>query len=284
MIGKLFGQGSRKSIPGDTFGLGDLCQKHNLGSKARKIIKKSRRAVEIRLAQFDRTLPHTASRVGGHPALPDDVAWPISGDGEPMVFLGQFSCTELATENFEGFPDEGLLSVFLEHLDEEPSEARVFYYSLTRDLRRRVPPNSPAKEKLAYRPTFHAIITIPRPDSRDYEELKLSEDEKESYNDLLDQLDSCLDDSALQLGGHPPYRLEEEAVPQVDDGNWEFFLAVHDIEELFVSWPEGGCAFIWIPPLDTRFRRGRAALTWQAMGDWEDDDEEEWAEEEEEWE
>jgi hypothetical protein len=136
---------------------------------------------------------------------------------------------------------------------------------------------------MAYRPSFRAITTIPRPDSREYEALNLTDEEKELYNDILDDLDALLDSSALQLGGHPPYRLEEEAVPEVDSGNWEFFLAVHDIEELFVSWPEGGCAFIWLPPLDTRFRRGRAALTWQQLDTWD----EEWSddeEEEEEWE
>jgi hypothetical protein len=136
---------------------------------------------------------------------------------------------------------------------------------------------------LAYRPTFHAIITIPRPDSKEYAQLRLSQEEKEAYNDLLDELDSRLEPSALQLGGHPPYRLGEEAIPPVDDGNWEFFLAVHDVDELFVSWPEGGCAFIWLPPLDTRFRRGRAALTYQVLEyeDWEED-EEDWDDEDEE--
>lgn len=281
MLKRLFGEGEG-SIRGDYFGLGPLCHKHGLGAKAKKIVKSSRNAVEIRLAEFNCETPHIASRVGGHPALPDDVQWPMSTDGEPMVFLAQFSCDELATERYQGLPDEGLLSVFLDTLDDTPEEARVFYYSLSRDMRRRPPPNSSAKEKMAYRPSFHAIITIPRPDSKEYDLLRLSESEKEAYNDLLDDLDTDLDPSALQLGGHPPYRLDEEAIPVVDDGNWEFFLAVHDVEELFVSWPEGGCAFVWIPPLDTRFRRGRASLTWQVLDydEWSDD--EDWEEEEEE--
>ena len=282
MLGRLFGK-DEGSIRGDYFGLGPLCHKLGLSSKARKIVKSSRNAVEIRLAEFECQLPHVASRVGGHPALPDDVPWPLSSDGSPLVFLGQFSCDELSTERYEGLPDEGLVSVFLDTLDDVPEEARVFHYSLSRDMRRRPPPNSSATEKMAYRPTFHAIITIPRPDSKEYAQLRLSQEEKEAYNDLLDELDSRLEPSALQLGGHPPYRLEEEAIPPVDDGNWEFFLAVHDVDELFVSWPEGGCAFIWLPPLDTRFRRGRSALTYQVLEyeDWEED-EEDWDEEEEE--
>lgn len=279
MLRRLFGE-DESSIRGDYFGLGPRCHQHGLGSKARKIVTSARNAVEIRLAEFDCETPHIASRVGGHPALPDDVEWPISNEGEPMVFLAQFSCDELATERYQGLPDEGLLSVFLDTLDDTPEEARVFYYSLTRDMRRRPPPNSSATEKMAYRPSFHAIITIPRPDSKEYDDLRLSEREKEAYNDLLDELDAELDPSALQLGGHPPYRLEEEAIPIVDDGNWEFFLAVHDLEELFVSWPEGGCAFIWIPPLDTRFRRGRASVTWQVL-DYEEWTEEDWEEDEE---
>lgn len=284
MLGRLFGR-EEGSIRGDYFGLGPLCNKLGLASKARKIVKSSRPAVEIRFAEFDCDLPHVASRVGGHPALPDDTDWPLSTDGTPMVFLAQFSCDELATERYEGLPDEGLISVFLDTLDDVPEEARVYHYSLSRDMRRRPPPNSSSTEKMAYRPTFHAIITIPRPDSKEFTELRLSEEEKTLYNRLLDELDSKLEPSALQLGGHPPYRLEEEAVPAVDDGNWEFFLAVHDVEELFVSWPEGGCAFLWLPPLDTRFRRGRAALTYQLLEyeEWaeDEDEDEDWDEDEE---
>jgi len=274
MLGKLFGRGSERPIPGDHFGLAALCEKHGLAHMATKIVKSARNAVEIRLSEFNCQLAHIASRVGGHPALPDDVAWPISGDGEPMIFLAQFSCDELAMERYDGLPEEGLISVFLDTMDSEPSEARVYHYSLVRDMRRRAPPNAPATEKVAYRPTFHAIATIPRPDSAAFEALRLNEREKARYYDILDDLDQRLDSSALQLGGHPPYRLEREDIPGVDDGNWEFFLAVHDIEELFVSWPEGGCAFIWIPPLDTRFRRGRASLTWQVLdAEWDDDEE-----------
>lgn len=278
MLGKIFGTGTSKPIPGDHFGLGPLCEKHGLVKKARQIVRSARNAVEIRLTEFNCQLAHTESRIGGHPALPDDVDWPISGDGEPMVFLAQFSCGELALERYEGLPDEGLISVFIDTLDSEPTEARVYHYSLTKDMRRRTPPKSPSAEKLAYRPTFHAIVTIPRPDSKAYKALRLSEQEKRYYNHLLDELDQNLDGSALQLGGHPPYILEREDIPGVDDGNWEFFLSIHELEELFVSWTEGGCAFIWIPPLDTRFRRGRAALTWQVLdGEWE----EEWEEEDE---
>lgn len=284
MLGKLFGMGGKKPIPGDHFGLGALCEKHGLTRKARLIVRSARPAVEIRLAEFNCQLAHIASRVGGHPALPDDVEWPMSSDGEPMVFLGQFSCGELATERYEGLPDEGLISVFIDTLDSEPTEARVYHYSLARDMRRRTPPKSPSAEKIAYRPTFHAVITIPRPDSKPYKALRLSDQEKRYYNELLNELDQALDSSALQLGGHPPYILEREDIPGVDDGNWEFFLSIHDLEELFVSWPEGGVAFIWIPPIDTRFRRGRAALTWQVLDEeWEEEDEEEeWDEEEEE--
>lgn len=281
MLGKLFGRGNDNPIPGDHFGLGPLCERLGMGKKSREIVESSRNAVEIRLAEFDCHLAHTASRVGGHPALPDDTEWPLSMDGEPLTFLAQLSCGELATERYEGLPDEGLISIFLDSMSTEPEEAKVFYYSLAKDMRRRPPPNASTTEKMAYRPTFHAITTVPRPDSVAYEALKLTHEEKELYNDLLDELDENLDSSALQLGGHPPYRLSEEAIPPVDDGNWEFFLAVHDIEELFVSWPEGGCAFVWLPPLDTRFRRGRAALTWQvtdADADW--DDEDDWDEDE----
>ena len=81
MLGRLFGK-DESSIRGDYFGLGPLCHKLGLSSKARKIVKSSRNAVEIRLAEFDCQLPHVASRVGGPPALPDDQ--PIAGRLVPL--------------------------------------------------------------------------------------------------------------------------------------------------------------------------------------------------------
>lgn len=278
MLERLFGSDDVGPIPGDLFGLAAMCENVGLGKRAREIVGVSRRAIEVRLEELDSALPHTASRIGGHPALPDDTSWPLSRDGEPLLFLAQFSCGELSREGYDGLPDEGILSIFLDTFTSRPREARVFHYSLTRDMTRRAPPNSSTTEKIAYRPTFDAKVTLPKLGSPDYESLDLDLEERELYILLLGELDGVGELSPLQMRGYPLMALEPEAVPPTKDVSWELFLSIQDMEEIFLSWPEEGCALLFIPTLETRFRKGRAHISWQSFDldedwdDWEDDE------------
>lgn len=58
-----------------------------------------------------------ASKLYGRPALPPDVEWPLSEEGEPMIFLGQFNFERIGVtpDTMNGV---ALLSVFVHDLDE----------------------------------------------------------------------------------------------------------------------------------------------------------------------
>lgn len=244
------------------------------------ILKVCRPCVEIELAEFNKELPHTASRLGGHPALPDKFEWPTSSQGEPMVFVGQLTCQELTLARYPGLPDEGLISIFLDTLDDEPEECQIFHLSLKRDLVRVRPPQARFEEKVAYRPVFKTGPSLPPISSEEFLALELHSDSYQDYEELLDEVEQRRDATALQCGGYPPFRSPVDGYPE--EGEWEFFLAIHDLEELGIEWAEGGCAYLWLP-LPERLQDGLASLTWQTGDEWDVEDDDDDEEEEEEW-
>lgn len=189
-----------------------------------------------------------------------------------MRFLGQFACSELALAKLPGLPEEGLLSVFINVLDDEPAETHVYHFSLKQDLLRRAPPDQES-DSTAYRPSFFTIPSLPRPGSLEYQALSLSEDAEDAYYQLLVEIEESLEPCQLRCGGHPPFSDDEGCYPEDGSANeWEFFLAVRDVEELDLVWPEMGCAMIWVTKGESRFVDGRAEVTWQTVDDeWDDE-------------
>lgn len=264
---------------GDPFGLLPLCESLGLEKKAKAILKSCRPSVAVDIAEERADLPHTGSYLGGHPALPDRFAWPFSQAGKSMKFMGQFSCSELALAKLSGFPEEGLISIFMDVLDDEPSEAQIYHFSLKRDLLRQPLPDGRG-ETPTFRASFSTIPSLPRPGSLEYEHLSLSEDEADAYYQLLVEIEESLEPCQIRCSGHPPFSDEEGCYPDAGDpSDWEFFLAVRDVEELEIAWPETGCAMLWLPKNEDRLSGQRTGLTWQTIdADW---DEEEEAEEDE---
>lgn len=278
MLEKLFGGGGRPKRD-DPFNLLPAFQEYGLEEHADALLKACKLCVEIDLAEFNTELPHTASRLGGQPALPDKFEWPTSQGGEPLVFLGQFTCQELSLAKLPNVPDEGLISIFLDTLEQQPQECQVHHFSLKRDLVRCSPPGQTSSERMAYRPVFKSGPSLPQLGTSEFEALPLK-GQSQDYEELLDELEQRRSTSTIQCGGHPPLR-GPDGFPS-EPGRWEFFLAVHDIEELFIGWAEGGCAYLWTAAGEQRFQSGRATITWQSSDhDWDD---EEWDEEDEEWE
>ncbi len=260
---------------GDPFGLLPLCQSLGLGDKSKAILKLCRPSVAIDAAGKRPDLSHTSSYLGGHPALPEQFTWPVDESGSPLKFVGQLSCSELSLAQLSGFPEEGLISIFLDVFDDEPSVAKVYHFSLKRDLVRKAPPGENL-EHSALRANFSTIPSLPRPGSLEYEKLALTEDESDSYYQLLVELEESLEPAELRCSGNPPFSDEDGCYP--DSGvpsDWEFFLAVRDVEALGISWPETGCAMLWVPKSDGRFTDGQAELTWQTIEvDWDDEEDE----------
>jgi hypothetical protein len=251
-----------------------LCQNLGLEQQGPTIVAACRPSVAIDVAGPSSHLPHSGSFLGGHPALPDRFGWPRDSQGEPMKFLGQFACSELVLAKLTGLPEEGLISVFIDALDDEPSEVHIYHFSLKKDLLRRPQPDS-LTEGTSFRPTFHTIPSLPRPGSVEYAALNLSEEAQDAYYQLLVDVEESLEPCQLRCGGHPPFSDEDGCYPEAGgDAEWDFFLAVRDVEELDIAWPEMGCAMLWIPRGQERFVDGRAELTWQTVDDdWDEDDE-----------
>jgi hypothetical protein len=272
-FGKIFGQPEPSRLE-DPFGILPLCQNLGLAQEARSILKTCRPSVAIDVAEPRSDLSHTASYLGGRPALPHGFGWPRDSEGEPLKFLGQLSCSELSLARLAGLPDQGLLSVFMDALDDEPGVAHVYYFSLEKDLSRRPQlPGSPSAGA-AYRPTFHTIPSLPRPGSLEYDKLRLSEDGEDAYYQLLLEIENSLEPCQLRCGGHAPFSDEQGCYPERGGGEeWDFFLAVRDVDELGVAWPETGAAMLWIPRTGPA-EDGRAELTWQVVWDDDEDDDE----------
>lgn len=276
MFGKLFKRSTGKS-PKDEFELLDLCDKVGLHEHSDVILKACRRAVEVNLEEFTSELPHTASRLGGHPALPDDFPWPLGQNGAPMHFLGQLTCQELRLARYDKVPEEGLLSVFLDTIDEQPEQAHTFYFSLKRDLIKRSPPGGIRDENPSYRPGFYTIPSLPALDSKDFESLNFKEEARESYEELLDLLSLRRDPSSIQVGGYPPLWHADSTEAETEPEQSQFFLSLHDIEELSIGWEPTGTIFLWIPNSEITQAEIPTRLVWQVCEDdedWDDDEDE----------
>ena len=283
MFGKLFQRSSGKR-PDDEFGLLELCEKTNLSDHSDTILKACRRAVEISLEQFNPDLPHTASRLGGCPALPDDFPWPSGQDENPMTFIGQLTCQELRLAKYEGVPEEGLISLFIDTLEDEPTEAQVYHFSLKRDLVRRPTPGKDGPPPSSYRPGFRAIPSLPALVSKSFTQLNIDSQSRDDYEELLDLLSERRDPSSLQLGGYAPYWDSECSEPGDESQKFSFFLGLHDIEELSVTWEPSGTAYLWLPEAGFAQADITTELSWQVCEedeDWDDDDDDD---DDEEWE
>jgi Domain of unknown function (DUF1963) len=100
--------------------------------------------------------PVGATRLGGLPGLPADVAWPHppwpGGEREAMTFFGQVALADLDPDVWPG-PRTGLLSFFChQHRDywgvDEASSARVLHLPDGATLEPRLPPDTLGDERL----------------------------------------------------------------------------------------------------------------------------------------
>ena len=120
----------------------------------------------------EKALPVGASKFGGRPDLPSDVAWPRHGD-EPLSFLGQFNLAELRPSPVaRELPAAGVLSAFALYRgdgdDDFPDGSwRLFYFPDPAALARRdFDDDLEAVSRFpACRVTFADALTVPKWDS-----------------------------------------------------------------------------------------------------------------------
>ncbi|HEY6944470.1 MAG TPA: YwqG family protein [Candidatus Acidoferrum sp.] len=109
----------------------------------------SREAFRIQTsAATDETLPIGASKLGGLPDLPANIAWP-NREGAPLAFIGQINLREIPSPS--PLSQDGIVSFFYDNAQsawgfdpKDQSSFRVLFFPMPDELRRA---HSPVKEK-----------------------------------------------------------------------------------------------------------------------------------------
>jgi hypothetical protein len=165
-------------------------------------------AIEIDAVSLaDEELPVGASKIGGQPDRPLDVAWPRRGD-IPLTFLAQYNLADVTpTDDEQALPSSGMLYFFhdfgadswgLESADR--TGWRVWYLNgECRQIRVAYPSTLPTRDTLpAHRLTFSSTVTF-RQDFKLITQMRLADDEWEPFHVLCNQTYA----SSHQMLGHP---------------------------------------------------------------------------------
>lgn len=116
---------------------------------AAEVAAVSREAFRIQTsAATDETLPIGASKLGGLPDLPANIAWPDCEDA-PLAFIGQISLREIPSPS--PLPQDGIVSFFYDNAQsawgfdpKDQGSFRVLYFPVSEELHRA---HSPVKEE-----------------------------------------------------------------------------------------------------------------------------------------
>jgi len=232
-------------------------------------------------------LPIGASKVGGLPDLPRDLAWPAS-NGHPQAFVAQINLAEVAGYGaVRALPRSGLLSFFYDNgrdLDDEDEDqypgCAVFFFDgdpSTLNLARRQAAASLATEDrfAACAVDITPIVTLPALESSAVAGLGLSEREQEDYVEAYLGWNRGDDDR----DGRPahwllglPYNLEGDARivsllasrgqswdevemddPALETGlereaaDWTLLLQLDSDEAAGMDWQGGGLIYFCLP-------------------------------------
>lgn len=236
----------------------------------------------------------TRSRIGGLPALPEEMPWPTWKD-QPLAFLCQIDLGEIpASCDRQGLPDTGMLYFFYNQGQEtwgfDPKDAgswRVLYAPVPSHPHRAAPdgldPDAVYPEKpVAFRP----VQTYPDWQDDRVDQLDLNDAQSDAYIDL------CLEVSGNQpahhLFGHPapvqgndmdlecqlvshglycgdssgyqdPRAKELEAGQQ----DWVLLLQLDSDDEAGMMWGDCGMLYFWIRKDD--LAQGRFEQCWMIL-------------------
>lgn len=230
----------------------------------------------------DGEIPVGASKLGGHPDLPDGVEWP-EWQGRPLSFAAQLELAEAARHAPEGsFPGAGLLSFFVDETLEAsglyPTDEggwRVIWLPAGSALTRRAPPAARAPQ--TFQPCaveMHAALSLPGDDALIHEH-GLDRDDDE----LLDAIEAVRGECIHQLLGIPrpiqadpavacqfgihgvhrrtPPHFDSERAAQVEGGaaEWRLLLQLDSDDNADMMWGDAGMLYFMIREPDLRERR-----------------------------
>lgn len=192
----------------------DLLDEHGLSRAKGKIAKHMKESIRVVAHNVDdQALPVGSSRIGGLPDVPEGFEWLVYR-GAPLSFIAQLRLSDLAGLAPRGLlPSDGLLSFFFdstqmawgfspEHRD--GWKVAFFEGDLSALKAAQPPPSLPEEAVFApCRVEFFREYTIPPYGSADYEQLRLTEAQGNSYFEMTQQLQEAYDPPINRVLGYP---------------------------------------------------------------------------------
>lgn len=249
--------------------LGSLIKYHGLTKHQVPIKRLVQKAVLLRTKpSMENRIPVGATKIGGRPDLPIEVAWPVFSDGKPLAFLAQINLAEIARVGnpIKGLPSEGLLSVFSVWgwmtedcgdplipnngwSDQENHNWTVCVFTPAAEelIRRRTPRSVNAFKAAAVEPI--EMMTLPNHRAEvPRERFGWADDDYERFDSMQSDLRTLQMGHILkvydsfashhQLGGYPVFQQEYPEVLRSKD--LAMFLQIGTDDHTKMSWGDGG--------------------------------------------
>jgi uncharacterized protein YwqG len=239
------------------------------------------------------SLPVGASRLGGVPDLPADLAWP-EWKGLPQSFVAQLRLDDLhAYDKDNLLPSKGMLWFFYdakqETYGEDPKDAggwRVFFKEDTSTLRRVAFPAKLPKHSRFHTCSlaFSSELTLPLEPQLVISGLEWTDDDQEKYDAFLSTYPSADDhtqvhnrvlghSNTLQDDMRQQCQLLSNGVTDPDDPKaqalmagateWHLLLQVDSDKNADMQWASTGMLYYWIKKAD--LQAGHFDGTWLVL-------------------
>ena len=234
------------------------------------------------------------SRLGGLPTVDSDFDWPVDPGGDPLPFVGQVDCGDIRQVCGESLlPEDGVLILFYD-IRQQPSGYQPSHrgrwairYSRSRNTLAK-PPEGMANDGIRQlQLTAVGDLTLPESDSAEIAELRLSPDEADRYESLLDELKGIhgtgvrrkihrilgwpdaiqhdpailaqLASSGLDAGEPSTYQLESATALLDNRKSWRLIAQIDSEESAGVLWGLYGRIYFMMKEPDVRRRSWDAA-------------------------
>lgn len=231
-------------------------QKAGLSRIAPSILKLLRPSIRLVVGEQSE---QPVTRLGGHPNLPAEIAWPSRRSGDPLSFLAQVDLAGLPTCEALPLPPAGSLFYFCdaEYLPDASDQQdvkdgiKVIYCPGSPSAYSpRTPPRGLNSEyifkSLSLKPTLD--LTAPALDVWEVRSLDLSDAESFAYCDLFTQV-SASDGSVHRMGGYPN-QVQYSKLKPTDE--WQLLMQLDSEDEAGMMWGDVGKLYFTILEQDLK--------------------------------
>ena len=258
--------------------------REGLGAIANELIHQSKEAVRmISVSARDETLPLGASKLGGSPDLPPDLAWP-EWKTKALSFVAQVNLAEVPEAHM--LPSSGLLSFFYDQEQRawgyDPQHKggfRLWYFPEIAALSRRQPPRGWGFP--CARPEFKQFLSLP--DSSSLGDLIHELEDDEIYYRFYDsylpdqprhqifgwpriiqnpmELECQLASNGIYVGNPSGYKDPRRKELEAGAEDWMLLLQIDSDEKTRMMWGDAGTLYVWIRYPDLSQAKFDAAWT-----------------------